>query len=123
MELFKEIEGSADLYPYFDYAHGYGVPHAEYFTNRQKHNTDTTFYFIIENELLKVYIDEEKYIAEDIENRKMLFYHIENNMGHLDKYYVVLAYKYDVLEFLISDYTKGEKLMVHFNGFTNTWQF
>jgi serine protease AprX len=31
MQLFKEIEKSADLYPYFDYAHGYGVPQASYF--------------------------------------------------------------------------------------------
>jgi len=123
MELFKEIEKSADLYPYFDYAHGYGVPQAEYFTDQQKQITDTTFYFVNKNGLLKVYIDEEKYIAEDIENRKMLYYHIENKMGYLDKYYVVLAKKYDVLEFRLSNYTKGEKLRVHFNGFTATYQF
>lgn len=123
MELFKEIEKSADLYPYFDYAHGYGVPQANHFTNKQKQIIDTTFYFDNKNGLLKVYIDEEKYVAEDIENRKMLYYHIENKMGHLDKYYVILAKKYDVLEFLLSDYAKGEKLRVHFNGFTNTYQF
>ena len=126
MELFKEIEKSADLYPYFDYAHGYGVPQASYFTNQQKQITDTTFYFVIEDAtpaLLKVYIDEDKYIAEDIENRKMLYYHIENKMGHLDRYYVILANKYDVLEFLLSDYAKGEKLRVHFNGFTDTFEF
>ena len=123
MELFKEIEKSADLYPYFDYAHGYGVPQAKYFTNQQKQITDTTFYFVNKNRLLKVYIDEEKYIAEDIENRKMLYYHIENKMCHLDRYYVILAEKHDVLEFLLSDYAKGEKLRVHFNGFTDTFEF
>lgn len=32
MEMKTEIERSADLYPYFDYALGYGVPQAEYFT-------------------------------------------------------------------------------------------
>ncbi|MFT5600091.1 MAG: serine protease AprX [Flavobacteriales bacterium] len=31
MELFKQIEASANMYPYFDYAHGYGVPQASYF--------------------------------------------------------------------------------------------
>jgi len=30
-ELLKEIEKSGDLYPYFDYAHGYGVPQASHF--------------------------------------------------------------------------------------------
>lgn len=31
MQLFKEIEKSGDLFPYFDYAHGFGVPQATYF--------------------------------------------------------------------------------------------
>ena len=33
MELKAEIEKSADLYPYFDYQYGYGVPQAGYFIN------------------------------------------------------------------------------------------
>jgi hypothetical protein len=36
MQLFKEIERSADLFPYFDYAHGYGVPQATYFTKENE---------------------------------------------------------------------------------------
>jgi hypothetical protein len=32
MEVFREIEKSGHLYPYFDYAHGFGVPQASYFT-------------------------------------------------------------------------------------------
>ncbi len=31
MDAFREIEKSGDLYPYYDYAHGYGVPQASYF--------------------------------------------------------------------------------------------
>lgn len=31
MQLFQKIQQSADLYPYFDYAHGYGTPQARYF--------------------------------------------------------------------------------------------
>ncbi len=37
-ELLKTIETSADLYPYYDYAHGYGVPQAK---NILKKETDT----------------------------------------------------------------------------------
>ncbi|MBX7093635.1 MAG: S8 family serine peptidase [Flavobacteriales bacterium] len=33
MEIISQIEQSADLYPYYDYAHGYGVPQADYFTD------------------------------------------------------------------------------------------
>ncbi len=33
MEMFDLIQKSADLYPYYDYALGYGVPQASYFVN------------------------------------------------------------------------------------------
>ena len=36
MQLFHEIEQSADLYPYCDYSFGYGVPQADYFTGDRK---------------------------------------------------------------------------------------
>jgi len=32
MEVFRQVQASAELYPYYDYAHGYGRPRAEYFT-------------------------------------------------------------------------------------------
>ncbi len=33
MKVFHELEKSGDLYPYYDYAHGYGIPQASYFLN------------------------------------------------------------------------------------------
>jgi hypothetical protein len=33
MEVFCEMEKSGHLYPYYDYAHGFGVPQASYFTS------------------------------------------------------------------------------------------
>ena len=36
MDLFHEIEISADLYPYCDYTYGYGVPQADFFTGDRK---------------------------------------------------------------------------------------
>lgn len=32
MELFQRVQNGASLYPYFDYAHGYGIPQAAAFT-------------------------------------------------------------------------------------------
>lgn len=43
MQLFSEIEKSADLYPYFDYAHGYGVPQASYFIPGETDSIVVTF--------------------------------------------------------------------------------
>ncbi|MCC6600769.1 MAG: S8 family serine peptidase [Crocinitomicaceae bacterium] len=37
-QLFEELQKSGDLYPYYDYAHGYGVPQAGYFLHKK--NTD-----------------------------------------------------------------------------------
>lgn len=44
MELFKAIEESSDLYPYYDYRHGHGVPNAELFFNKK--NMSSTFQFL-----------------------------------------------------------------------------
>ena len=48
MELHKKIEESADLYPYYDYAHGYGVPQATYFLHNETKKVDTTFKLVVE---------------------------------------------------------------------------
>lgn len=46
MQLFHEIEKSADLYPYYDYAHGYGVPQASYFIPKVADSVVVTFQLI-----------------------------------------------------------------------------
>ena len=47
MQMKEEIEKSADLYPYYDYAFGYGVPQASYFVNSdgQGSKKEPTFTF------------------------------------------------------------------------------
>ncbi len=49
MQLFHEIEKSADLYPYCDYTYGYGVPQAGYFTGNSK-KAAPTFKFVKDGE-------------------------------------------------------------------------
>ena len=41
MMLYREICKSGHLYPYYDYAHGYGVPQADYFTGDEIIRTPT----------------------------------------------------------------------------------
>ncbi len=43
MDLFRLIEESGHLYPYFDYAHGYGIPQAKYVISKKKDEIKTTF--------------------------------------------------------------------------------
>lgn len=35
-ELYREMERSGSLYPYYDYVHGYGIPQAAHFTGNEK---------------------------------------------------------------------------------------
>ena len=53
MEMKREVEESADLYPYFDYAVGYGVPQASYFLEG-KRPAEKSFY--IENDSAAVFV-------------------------------------------------------------------
>jgi len=56
-ELLKEIEKSGDLYPYFDYAHGYGVPQASHFMsakNTQHTAADSVFSVKMDGNLVTV---------------------------------------------------------------------
>lgn len=45
LEMKQEIEHSADRYPYFDYALGYGVPQAGYFADKERATSAPTFRF------------------------------------------------------------------------------
>lgn len=38
MKVFDEIQKSGHLYPYYDYAHGYGIPQASYFLTEKSDN-------------------------------------------------------------------------------------
>jgi serine protease AprX len=55
MKVFSELEKSGHLYPYYDYAHGYGIPQASYFLDK-KTIVDPTFSLGMEDGNLIVYI-------------------------------------------------------------------
>jgi len=57
MQLFREIEMSGHLFPYFDYAHGYGIPQAEHFIHPYKHPAGSTFRIEENDSSYKIMID------------------------------------------------------------------
>lgn len=134
MELFSEIEKSADLYPYFDYAHGYGVPQASWFVNGREKPKET-FEFVASKFMLKIRIKDEFRPKSELESisgileeylknaHKYLYYHIENEKGYLDKYYVLEVTEQEPLRIYLDDYKKGQKLRVHYKGYTSTYDF
>ncbi len=65
MEMFELIQQSAHLYPYFDYAHGYGMPQASFFTGTDKVPEFPGIRFLEEDGYLKIVTDQYEH-SEDL---------------------------------------------------------
>lgn len=126
MELFHEIEKSGDLYPYFDYAHGFGIPQSSYFLEKNKKENAATFRIINENGSLRIVVYDECLKSDSSElndmTNNLLYYHIENELGYLDEYYVIEVKEKQVAEISATKLKKGYKLRVHFKGYSETFQ-
>ncbi|MCC7231476.1 MAG: S8 family serine peptidase [Bacteroidia bacterium] len=123
MQLFQNIEKASHLYPYFDYAHGYGIPLAGHLDSVTIH--EPTFDFVIVNDHIKVVL-REKYSYPADENsmgyngRRNFYYKIEDASGAMRSYYVLLASQKEILDFYAEDFAPGDQLTVHFEGFTQS---
>jgi hypothetical protein len=124
MQLKTEIEHAGDLYPYFDYDHGYGVPQAGYFLNETKTvEPDTQLFSIIENDqqievILHRRTTKDSLSGKNYDNLNYIYYHIQDEKGFLIKYIVLsLPYSYhweeetayaeeDAIEAVIADKDK-----------------
>lgn len=135
MQLFLDIEKSGSLYPYFDYAHGFGIPQAGHFVNKDHKPADPTFSIVESGDSIMVMINEQfidtvsntvfpSYNTASgnekvpLPNREYFYYNIMNKAGVLDSYYVLDVRKQQVLTVLKSDYKHGETLNAHFAGYS-----
>lgn len=118
-DLLSEIEKSATLYPFFDYAHGYGVPQASYFLNKNK-SVNSTFVFSKVEQMLYIKIAPGN---TDKENPAMdyLYYHVQKPEGYLKEYAVVKVLSENVLQIDLSDLPKKSIVRVHFKGYTSEY--
>ena len=79
MQLKDEIEKSGDIYPYFDYALGYGVPQASYFVEGGKKRVEPTFEFEKDGNTLKIK-------CQHFEENTEVFYNLMREDGRLHSY-------------------------------------
>ena len=154
MELFKKLEESANLHPYFDYAHGYGIPQATYFTDPLNETMEKETFTIDESEsFIQITIKDEYFSIEDKivfdyfpytfsklnripwlhfqdtystsdSNIKQgdpsyFYYHIENDAGYLDEYFVLSVYEKTVLKVKKSE-NMGKNYRFHYKGTSKT---
>lgn len=127
MQIFHEIEKSGSLFPYYDFAHGYGIPQASYFTNDTPTALEPTFDFVIVNDEMKVVLREKYAHVEDekllgYETRRNFYVKTEGKDGRMKKYSVLLAEKKEVYDVSLSDFASGDKITVHFEGYTNSYE-
>ncbi|MDD3877964.1 MAG: S8 family serine peptidase [Bacteroidales bacterium] len=128
MELFKAIEQSGDLYPYFDYAHGFGVPQARYFTeNNSAERKARTFEFVLEDSYIAINISD--FAMENVEGfseysyGNVLFYNIQNPDGTLHKYYVLAVNNKEVARINHDELVKGQRINVSYLGYFSSYLF
>jgi subtilisin family serine protease len=118
MELFREIEKSGTLYPYFDYAHGYGVPQAEYFLENEKMPKENEFECKIQDG--EIVINVSKIYPEKDGKKNYLYFHFQNENGFIERYGVVEVYQEEALRLYSIGYYAGCSFRVHYHG--NTYE-
>jgi subtilisin family serine protease len=122
MELFDLIQRSSSLYPYFDYMHGYGVPQASKILNTAS-VVLPTFDFDLRDDGLIIKLKHTNVIDSITQGKKPVYYHIENEKGIILDYYLITAEEKEVLKFEFRLYKKGQKLMIHYDGYTASYTF
>ena len=135
MQLFKEIEESGSLYPYFDYAHGFGIPQAGHFLNKNQTPIAPTFRIIENGDSVNIVVNKDlvnktatygntgsksvkRNENEPGNSQEYLYYNIMNKSGILDNYYVLDVTHSEVLTLFKNDFHNGETLNVHFAGYS-----
>ena len=108
MQMKAEIEKSADLYPYFDYAFGYGVPQAAYFTGDLK-PAERSFTLVQEKDGVRITIPK-------LIEKQNVFFNIEGADGVLLGYYATTPDSTGVI-LKSKDFGQGVKLNVSYNGY------
>lgn len=120
MELFRKIEEAADLYPYFDYAHGYGVPQAAILLKAIDTDLIPTFEFHDTGDELSVilYPGTRRF---EYPNSNYLYYQFLDENGEILKYKVMDVYSQIPLKLNIEELQENyHAVKVFYNGYVNS---
>ena len=108
LQMKAEIQKSCDLYPYYDYAYGYGVPQAAYFTNELQ-PAERSFNLVQEKDGVKIAFPK-------VVEKQDVFINVEGDDGVLLGYYKVSPDSTGI-KLMNKDFGQGKKLNVSYNGF------
>ncbi len=124
MQVFDAIQKSASLFPYYDYAHGYGTPQASYFFGNQHTIRMPTFDIIKKNDSIHLVI--RKRVKSKTNNstseplkKNYLYYQKRNPDKSIASYFVVDMEDAEILSLALSEFMSGQQMLVHYNGYTS----
>jgi hypothetical protein len=123
MELFHLIEKSGHLYPYFDYAHGYGIPQADYVLSHQKKDIPPTFKADFQGSEIHIQINRD--IELPIGSSYLMYINLADEEGKLLHYFVVKVkqpdFRIDLDNYLFIDMNDVSRINIYFNGYTQSY--
>lgn len=117
MKLFKTIEQAGHLYPYFDYAHGYGMPQAEKLLYPNK-KIKPTFKITQDKYTINVVINEKAFQNKDENNGNIIYYNIQKPCGVIHKYYVYSVEEIKPLTINKALIPEGYVVNIHYAGYS-----
>jgi len=117
MDLFHLIEQSGHLYPYYDYAHGYGIPQAEYVLTKQRKEVKKNFEVEYKGLFLEFLILD--FNETDIGSSNLMYLNIEKEDGTLINYQVInVNQKKFVVESLYPSLRDDlKKITIYYKGY------
>ena len=115
MQMMEEIEKSGDVYPYFDYALGYGVPQAGYFVEGPKANVEPTFEFEKVGNTLKIK-------CQPFEENTEVFYNLMREDGRLHSYEHLDAKGESVISISNIDMYSPFTVNVYYHGYVGSYK-
>ncbi|MCS7074987.1 MAG: hypothetical protein NZ108_11015, partial [Bacteroidia bacterium] len=81
LDIFQKIEQSAHLYPYYDYANGYGIPQANYFFNSDTISKQPNWTITQTNDSLYIQIatpiSPQNFYLQIRQSNKILYYEVK----------------------------------------------
>ncbi len=124
VELKEMIEQSGRQYPFFDYAHGYGVPQASKVFNPYVNNNEITFFVNHNEQGAYINISDNQLVetsdeAKNVYNNYLYFAYIDNE-GIICEWGII---KVTEREFLVQNplrFPMAVELSLHFRGYTTS---
>jgi len=117
MDLFHLIEKSGHLYPYFDYAHGFGIPQAYYVISKKKKPVQKNFECEIKGNNVKISIL--NFDQYHIGSAQLMYINVVKKDGTLSYYKVISV---NQREFSVKFYNQYfnedlEKFTIYYQGY------